>query len=275
MSANFNHEIQVLINGSSMSGSGFNRKEIENITGKNVASYIYEGVSVHDRYEMISHFFNMYPDGIETVIYEINPVLLSGMKTSENTYTHFYPFMDDKTISDYIKRNSPHARDYLIHKYLRTTRFESRSFVDVISGYLNFSGNIKTNTLDTTLLRSLVSERGQVYIEIKDADRKVFEETMYKIREHKSNVILVMMPIYYLKLQTYNSESYNDLCRYFNDFSLGAEGVSFIDLNQDSLIFNPRYFSDLLHFNVYGQQQITQLISKYLMCNFKGSLGSI
>jgi hypothetical protein len=263
-STNFRQNTEILINGSSMSGSGFNRKEIETLTQKHIAFYIDEGVSVYDRHEMISHFFHMYPEGIETVVYEVNPVLLSGIKTAENAYSHFFPFMDDNTMDEYIKRNA-RPKEYYIHKVIRTTRFESRSFIDIISGYLNLTGNIKTNTLDTTALLPLISEKGKAEVIIKQADREVFENTMENIFSHNSNVILVMMPMYYLKLQTFNEDGYANLCRYFEDYCSSRGNIKFLDLNKDSIIYNPGYFSDQLHFNVYGQRHITHLISSYLV----------
>lgn len=261
-----NQNPDILINGSSMSGSGFNRQEIENLTGRHVATYIREGISVFDRYEMINHFFYLYPEGIETVVYEVNPVLLSGIKTAENVYTHFFPFMDDKTIDNYIKGNATPI-EYYIHKVIRTTRFESRSHIRIILRVLGKTDNIKTNTLDTTALIPLISDKWKKEVIIRQADREIFEKTMEVISSHNSKIILVMMPMYWIKLQTFNNEGYRNLCKYFEDYCLSREGAVFLDLNRDSLIYNASYFSDQLHFNVYGQRKITKIISSYLIKN--------
>lgn len=261
-----NQNPDILINGSSMSGSGFNRQEIENLTGRHVATYIREGISVFDRYEMINHFFYLHPEGIKTVVYEVNPVLLSGIKTAENVYTHFFPFMDDKTIDNYIKgKASP--KEYYIHKIIRTTRFESRSHIRIILRALGKTDNIKTNILDTTTVIPLIADKWKEEVIIKQADREIFEKTMAVISSHNSKVILVMMPMYWIKLQTFNKEGYRNLCKYFEDYCSSRDGIVFLDLNRDSLIYNAGYFSDQLHFNVYGQRKITEIISSYLIKN--------
>ena len=265
-SADFNQNPEILINGSSMAGSGFNRQEIEKLTGNHVTIYTQEGVSVFDRFAMINHFFHMYPAGIKTVIYEVSPVLLSDTKTSVNVYTLFFPFMDDKTINSYIKENAS-PREYYVHKIIRTTRFKSRSFISIVSGYLGMFGNVKTNTLDTTALVPLISEKGKKEIIIQQANREIFENTMDTILSYNSNIVLVMMPMYYIKFQTFNGDSYKNLCSYFENYCSVRKGIRFIDLNHDSLIFNPGYFSDQLHFNVYGQRRITKIISSYIVEN--------
>jgi|GEM_PF-1697738 len=263
---NLDHHPEILINGSSMSGSGFNTWEIEERTSKPIAAYIREGVSVVDRNAMIEHFFHLYPEGIQTVIYEVNPVLLSGIKTAANVYTHFYPFMDDRTMDRYVRERAT-PREYYIHKLIRTTRFESRSFIGFVSGLIGFSRNIKTNTLDEGTLRPLMAEKGQEEVIINEENRKVFEESMKTILSHHADVILVMMPMHYIKLQTFDEEGYRKLTDYYTQFALSRDSIEFLDLNRDSMIYDAGNFSDPLHFNANGQQQITTIISEYINKN--------
>jgi hypothetical protein len=263
---NLDHHPEILINGSSMSGSGFNTWEIGERTNKQIAAYIREGVSVVDRNAMIEHFFHLYPEGIETVVYEVNPVLLSGIKTAANVYTHFYPFMDDRTIDRYIRERAT-PREYYIHKLIRTTRFESRSFIGFVTGLVGFSRNIKTNTLDEGTLRPLMAEKGTEDVIINEENRKVFEQSMETILSHHARVILVMMPMHYIKLQTFNEEGYRKLTDYYQKYALSRDSVEFLDLNRDSMIYDARNFADPLHFNANGQQQITNIISDYINKN--------
>jgi hypothetical protein len=259
----FNHHPEILINGTSMSMSGFNREEIYNFTKMNCATYAYEGVSIDDRYAMVSHFFQMFPEDVKTVVYEVNPVIFSNIKTAENSYTVLYPFMDDKTIGAHIKENVGN-REYFIHRIIRTSRFDSRLIRLIVMGYLGKFENVKTNKIDTASLLPLIAEKGQKEVIIEQSSKIVFEKTMDLIKSHNSNVVLVMMPIYYIKLQTFNPEGYNNLCKYFSDYSSNNSNVSFLDLNEDRITHNAGYFSDQLHFNVYGQQQITKAISSFL-----------
>jgi hypothetical protein len=257
---------EILINGSSMSGSGFNVWEIEERTSMQIATYIREGVSVMDRAAMIDHFFDMYPEGIRTVVYEVNPVLLSGMKTAENVYTHFLPFMDDRTIDRYVKEKAP-RRAYYIHKLIRTTRFDSRNFITIVAGLFGITGDVKTNSLDEGMIRPLLAEKETEPIVINEENRRVFEQSMQTILDHHADVILVMMPMHIAKLQTFKAEDYQDLCRYYEAFSASRDHISFLDMNRDSMIYDGGNFSDPLHFNVNGSHRITDIISEYLTEN--------
>ncbi len=262
----FSENPEILINGSSMAMSGFNRKDIENYTGMKIASYNHEGVSIIDRYAMIRHFFQMYPEGVKTVVYEVNPVLFSNIKTAENIYTIFYPYMDDKTIDKYIKERTS-IKEYYINKIIRAKRFDSRLIRLIIMGYLGKSDNLKTNTLDTATLLPLITKKGMIEIAFEKMNEELFEKTMDIISSNHANIILVMMPMYHIKLNTFRKEDYNKLCKYFKDYCSARKDIEFLDLNQDSLIYNPNYFSDPLHFNVYGQRQITHMICSHLIKN--------
>jgi hypothetical protein len=262
----FNQAPGILINGSSMTISGFNRKEIGVLTKMSIATYAYEGVSISDRYAMINHFYHLYPEGVRTVVYEINPVLFSNLKTADNVYTHFYPFLDDLTIDRYVKEKAS-PKEYYVNKIIRVKRFDSRLIRLIILGYLGKYENLKTNSLDTAALLPMVSQKGMTPVTIEDSNREVFERTMDLIRSHDAKILLVMMPMYYLKLQSFNKEEYSNLCKYLEDYCSSHSNVEFLNMNQDNLIYDARYFSDQLHFNVFGQQQITKIISSYLVDN--------
>lgn len=260
----FSKKPEILFNGSSMTMSGFNRKDIESITGKQIATYAQEGVSVIDRNAMIIHFFQMYPDGVKTVVYEVNPLLFSQVRTAKNVYTNFYPYMDDKIIDRYIKENAV-TEEYYTNKFIRTKRFESRLIRLILMGYLGKYDNLKTNTLDTASLLPLKKQKVKTEVIMDQSSIDVFERTMELISTHNSNIVLVMMPMYYIKLQSFSSNGYGNLIRYLNDYSSVKKNIKFLNLNQDSIVYNPGYFSDQLHFNVYGQNKITNIISSYLI----------
>jgi hypothetical protein len=258
-----NQEPDILINGSSMAMSGFNRTALELITKKKIANYSHEGVSVDDRFAMINYFFHECPKSVKTVIYEVNPLIFSGTRTANNVYTIFYPFLDNRFIDRFVHERAS-SKEYYINKIIRTKRFDSRLMSDIIKGYFGKYDNLKTNELDTATLLQLVADKGMTEINMEKSNIEVFENTMDSIRLHNAGIVLVMMPMYYIKLQTFNGEGYKNLCDYFEDYCSSKENIRFLDLNKDSLIFNSGYFSDQLHFNVYGQQHITKIISSYL-----------
>jgi len=257
---------EVLINGSSMTMSGFSRTDMEQITKKKIACYSHEGVSVVERFAMIDYFFRICPQGVNTVIYEVNPLMFSSTKTADNVYTIFYPYLDNRLIDRFVKDRASN-KEYYTNKIIRTKRFESRIIGDIISGYLGKYNNIKTNTLDTLAILQFIDLNGHIDVMMKQSSIEVFENTMDEIRAHNSVILLIMMPMYYLKYQTFNEEGYNKLCKYFEDYCLSASDTKFLDMNQDSIIYQAGYFSDPLHLNAYGQSYVTQKVSSYIINN--------
>jgi hypothetical protein len=257
------HKSEILINGSSMSMSGFNRHEIEVQTGMKVANYSHEGASIIERMAMIRHFFRENRDKVNTVIYEVNPVMFSGNATAENVYTIFYPFLDNDIIDSYVRENAT-LREYLIHKIVRTKRFESRLIRYAGFGYLGKFEKVKSVGLDTTNMEDLKIKSETVKIRMDSSRMQLFESTIDFIKEQHADIILVMMPMYRDKLRTFDPAGLQRINDYFQKVSLEDPNVAFINLNTDSLINNSRLFSDPLHCNLFGQRQVTNLISTYL-----------
>jgi hypothetical protein len=261
-----NEEPAILINGSSISMSGFNKNDIASITNKAVANYSHEGVSVEERYAMINQFLQENPKCVKTVIYEVNPVIFSGNPIGENVYTIFYPYMDSKTIDIFIRGNAD-KKDYIINKFIRTKRFDSRLLDLVVNGYLGRSENVKKVGLDSLGQKKLRELKGKVHLEMNPVKIKTFENTMDLILSHNSNIILVIMPVYYLKLETYDVAEIENLNKYFETICQNENRIKLLNLNQDTLIRDPGLFFDPIHFNVFGQQKITEIISRYLNGN--------
>ena len=259
-----NQDPDILINGSSMAMSGFNRSDIEAMTGKSVASYCHEGVTVTERYQMIKHFFHMNPDGLDLIIYEVNPVIFSGIETAENIHTIFYPYMDDQYIDSFVRSHAD-IKEYWVHKIIRTKRFDSRLLSTVIRGYLSNFENVKTNEIDINSLRPLIQQKDKVPVRMNDSLVETFEKTMHLIEARGVRVIIVMMPMYHIKLQTFNKIEYEFLCNYFTEFCSNREYLDFLNLNMDSIIHDTKYFADPLHFNVNGQNYITNVLGSYLV----------
>jgi len=254
---------EILINGSSMILAGFDKTEIERLTSKNIALYSRPGVSLADRSVMIEHFFDMYPNNVEVVIFEVNPLIFSKRFSSENVYTLFYPYVDNPAIDTFI-RNRADQREYLSHKYIRSLRYDIQLVKSSINGYLNNYSNIKTLDLDTNSLGGLRGSRNSVEIEIDEDKRKLFERTIGLIQEHGAEVILINMPMYSLKFKTFKSSDYNNYISYFESYSSGNDNVLFLDLNTPSFNTRNNYFSDPLHINRNGEKVISTKITEVL-----------
>jgi hypothetical protein len=261
-----NQNPDILINGSSISMSGFNKTDLENATKKRIANFSHEGVSVEERYAMIDYFFHEDPNCVKTVIYEVNPVIFSGTEIAENIYTIFYPYLDNKYVDSLVKERAS-RKDYYVNKIIRTKRFNSRIMRLIVRGYTGNYENIKVNVLDTASLSSLREQEGNVFVYMETSKIEAFKKSMDLISSHNASIIIVMMPMYWLKLNSFDHAGLEKLKKYFDTYSQSGTNIMFLDLNVDSLNKNPDLFSDPIHFNVYGQRQITNIISTYLIEN--------
>jgi hypothetical protein len=259
-----NQRPDILINGSSMSLSAFDKVEIESLTQFKIANYSHEGASIDARLAMIDYFFRENPSSLKTVIYEVNPLIFSSVQTADNVYTIFYPYLDDRFMNRFVKERAS-KKEYLTNKIIRTKRFDSRVIPDVLRGYISSYKNIRTATLDTVMILPMADQWDKIEVLMEKSKIDVFENTMDAISSHNCNIILVMMPMYHYKFRTFNRDGYNRLCGYFINYSQSHQHIRFLDLNQDGLIDNFKYFSDPVHINVNGQQLISRIISTYLM----------
>ena len=255
----FNGKPAILINGSSMSLSGFNKSEIEKQLQTRVAIYAKEGVGVEDRHAMLQQFFSNRSQAVKTVIYELNPLLFSKTLTAANVYTIFYPFMDNKAIDKYIKNRAP-AKEYFAHKFFRSSRFDALTINLAVKGYMDKYENFKTNAIDPATAYFTTKDAGKVKVEMSPEKLSVFEQSLKLVKENNARVVLVMMPIYYQKRATFDSSSYQKLDSYFRQLSGAGTNISYLDLNKPEITRNALLYSDVLHLNRDGQNSVTAAI---------------
>lgn len=254
----FEDDSELLINGSSMSMSGFNRDLIENQTGIKTAFYAKEGVNIEERLVMLQHYFSEHPNTVKTVIYEINPLLFSGHATADNVYTTFYSFIDNAFIKKYI-RDQADPTDYFIHKWVRSTRYDAQLIVTSLRGYFGSYENYKAAVIGTQELKVLNAARGAYSIGFNKDKIRVFEESIQLIKRHHAKVILVMMPMVYEKSMTFDQEGLKVFENYFLSFSRN-QSIRYVNFNLESISRNTSLFSDPVHLNINGQTKLTNMI---------------
>lgn len=260
----FSEENEILINGSSMAASGFSKETIEQLSRKKTASYCQNGATVEDRKAMIEFYFSKQDNIKNIVIYEVNPLLFSKQLTAENVYTRFFPFMDEKSMDKYIRKNTTYL-DYLIHKIIRTSRFDSGLIISIFRDYFGLNENVKTNQIDDNAIRNLEEHIGENQVIINVDKKSVFESTIDFLSNQKSQIIIVMMPMYQAKFQTFDSLGYLALSKYFENFAKEKSNVKYIDMNESEMVKSKDYFSDPLHFNKYGQKKLSEMISSVIL----------
>jgi hypothetical protein len=261
-----NSNAEILINGSSMSLAGFNKNNIESSTHKSVAFYSRNGVSLEDRSIMLKHYFSIQNQKTKLTILEINPLLFSKRFTAANVYVLFLPFMDDNAINNFIKDKT--SKDvFLLHKFIRTTRYNSDLVSVAIKGYLGIYENKKNQVLDTNSLNRLKKIENSVPVEFNIEKVAIFKKLIAQTQLNSANIILVNMPIYENKMKTFRKKDYDVFISFIKKFSEGNKNILFLDLNQAEITSHADFFSDPLHLNYQGQKKATSLLINKIITN--------
>lgn len=260
----FEMQPQILINGSSMSYYGFNKNYIEINAGKNVSPYVRGGVNIEDRYFMIQHFLSNYSSNLETVIYEINPTLFSNAAISKNVHKLFLPFIDQKSFKGYFKERMD-LKSYYSYRIIKTARFNDDQLkINSFRGYLKKYDNWQQDVIDTTKIVELIKGKDSVFIEMRIENIEIFQKTMKLLTDQNATIYLVMMPIYCHKKESYQTESYNNFCSYFETFCHSSPNTYFIDFNSIDSLTDFNGFFDPIHLNTRGQKDLSKIIVNIL-----------
>lgn len=225
-------------------------------TGLKVSKYCREGVNVADRYQMAKQFLDSpYSDSLKMVLYGVDQFMFTGEGLSANSYTLFYPFMDDPNIDAYIKVSAT-AVDYWEHKLLCSTRYSDALLNSAIRGWRHDWSNYKNGVLDTVQLKEEISARHQRSIRFEKGLVRAFEETLQLITTRKLKVILINTPIAQM-LNEYEPQKYEKAITYFQSLANDNEFVEYWDLNP---LFSKNYdlFYDPIHLNPKGQAVVTE-----------------
>jgi hypothetical protein len=261
-----NTNAKILINGSSMTIAGIDKTSIEHSFSKNVAFYARTGASLQDRNVMLNHYFNVSKSKTELVIFEVNPLLFSNKFTAENVYLLFLPFIDDPSMDAFIKSKSD-VKGYWLRKIIRTSRYNTDLISFSIRGYLHKFENQKQQVLDLNALAGLQSQSNSVPVQIDPSKIDLFKQSIALIQKHSQKIILVNMPIFTTKMETFKSDEYEKYINTLVNFSKANNQVYFVDLNNPEVTKNPNYFSDPLHLNAKGQVEATKLLTSFITTN--------
>ena len=79
---------------------------LERRLGLPVANYARAGAALEDRVLMVRHYAELHPDGIRAVVFGVDNHLFTARGLSSNSYTLFYPHMDDPLVRGLIDRRA-------------------------------------------------------------------------------------------------------------------------------------------------------------------------
>jgi hypothetical protein len=259
----FDKNAEILISGSSVSIVGYNISSIESRLNKKVALYAQNGASLELRYTMLKHFLNRNRGTVKIVLYEVTPIMLSNKRLGVNGFKMFYPYLDDDEINTYIVSEEAKYSNYILHKYIKTSRLNVSHLKYSIQGYLGFYENVKNMTVDTTTLNNLKKMENIEPILLDKSKIETIEQTINLIHDNNARIVLVNFPMTSMLKNSYNKDDYNQYIFFLQSLVKEFPYVSFIDLNVDE--FNDyQLFSDKGHLNTKGQRKFSEEICSKL-----------
>lgn len=250
-----NRHSKILIVGHSHLMMGLDRKYIEQEFKFNVTKYTRSGVDLTQRHLMIRQYVaSKYSDSLQVAILGVDPFSFNQEGLSANSYTVFYPFMDNKDIGEYVYANTS-LIDYYGHKLFRLSRFGTDLLNESYKGWKDKDTNRKTDTLN---LDEYYLQKDK-WVRNIGFDKTLQGELSCCIRELTArgiHVILLNTPTAKV-LNDAQPEKYAKIIEYYNTLASKSESVDFID-------YSPEYekrldiFFDPIHLNVKGQEEITK-----------------
>jgi len=193
-------------------------------------------------------------------------MLFSKKFTAANVYMLFLPFIDEPSMSDFVRSNTD-AKEFWVRKIVRCSRYNTDMIALAIKGYTKNYENQKNLVLDLNALQGLKSEANTVEVELDPQKIKLFKDCVVLMQQHCKKVVLVNMPVFDTKLKTFKTDEYQKYLEVVQQVASGSGQTHFLDLSQPNIIENPDYFSDPLHLNASGQVQVTNAMTQFMEKN--------
>lgn len=235
---------------------------LENILGVKVAKYTRPGVNVADRLVMLQHYFTGDNKNCRAVVYSIDPWLFTTEGLSKNSYTLFYPFMDNQQVDRYIYSETKDTFDYFRHKLFRSSRFDALLLNAAIRGYLGSWSNLKYGKLNKDMLDIQIAAGDYRKINIDKRNIDYFEENLKFLKNKNIKVVILNTPIYHV-LTDIQKEKYLTVMTIIKNMSLKYHNVYYLDLSPQYSYANELFY-DPIHLNPDGQKYVTKKFAKIL-----------
>ncbi len=242
---------------------GIDKEKLEKELGVSVAKYTREGVNVADRKVMVEQLINSNKN-VQTIIYGVDAWSFTSEGLSANSYGQFYPFLNLRTIDDFIKNNASFA-DYWTKKIIRTTRFDEVLLSSAVRGHLGKWTNLKYGNVHVENLKRGLRNDEYRKVENRQENIAIFKETIRLALKNDMEVVLLYVPTIDL-LEKVQQESFDEAISIFEQIAKEKEGVEFLNL-QDSWSHEYELFYDPIHLNPKGQKTVTDSVAKYLHYN--------
>lgn len=149
-----NEHSKILIVGHSHLMMGLDKSILEDSLGCKVTKHTRSGVGMTERKLMTQMFLNSpYSDSLRVIVIGVDPFSFNENGLSENCYTLFYPWMDDKYVGEYIKKSTDPVT-YYTHKLFRLSRYNDDLIKQSLRGWKHDDRNYKTSVFTDSLFEA-------------------------------------------------------------------------------------------------------------------------
>lgn len=255
-----NKPSEILMVGHSHTMLGLNKDRFEARLNCSVAKYAIEGANVQDRLIMIKHFLNQNGSSVKILTYDVDAFFLTSEGLSKNSYKLFYPFIEDKYISEYLKTETRNNFDFKLKKIIKTSRFSDLSLIGALRGYLGLYSNLKIGKIDTLNYQNRIKNGEFVKIAFDKGLKANFEETLEYVQNKDIILILILIPTIDILNKT-EPEKYQKAVNLLEEYSIKYKNVFFFNYNSEYADQHDLFY-DQVHLNPSGNKIITERLIK-------------
>lgn len=249
----------ILMVGHSHLNMSVDKSVLSDSIGFSVAKYYRSGVDIHARRLMANQYLeSKYADSLKAVIFCVDASTFTSEGLSANSYTLFYPWMDDDLYKDMVSSEAGFG-DYWFHKVFKLSRYNQDLYGTAIKGLLNSEDrNNKTKGLE--IERDSYSIKGTT-IKLKKSLMDELRKAVNDVAAKNIKVILLQTPIAKYLLNG-NEQEYLKVKEFYQELAKSNQ-VYYIDFTDEladkyDLFFNPT------HLNVRGQELYTKRLIEEL-----------
>lgn len=254
-----NQESEIFIVGHSHMMMGIDKKMLEKGLNKKVSKYTRTGVSLPERFLMTQQYLQSnYSKKLKAAIIGVDAFTFSEGDISQNCYTLFYPFYEDKNVNEYLKQNAT-PLEYWQHKLFRLSRYSDDLINSSLRGWLDNDQNYKTKQIDINEFNRQ-RDKWKSNIDFNVELMQKLNELIMMLTNQGIKVYLVNTPT----LDAINHiqpQKFKEIMDYYHKLA-DNRMVYFIDFSKYESNYN--LFFDPLHLNIKGQILVTDSLIKFL-----------
>lgn len=241
---------------------GIDKVQLERDLEMPVANYARAGAALEDRILMARHYAELHPDGVRGIVFGVDNHLFTQRGLSSNSYTLFYPHMDDPLVRELIDRRAPDRWDVMQRQVSHLARYDDVALNAALRGWMGNWNNSVAGQFDPDAYARQIEVEGFRHIEIDAEQVALFEEFLDESEEQGWPVFLTFVPTT-AQFDGLEPEKAAEVDALLRRLAADHANVEFIDLRQP---WGERteFFIDPIHLNAAGSREVTRDLYDHL-----------